>query len=73
MCDGEHDGVGDCPYFDFLQLAGVAGVGDISVNSKCHIFAILLQRYGTFRVQEKTGLGLFHFFNVKHLFYPFIL
>lgn len=54
--DGEIDGVCGCSYFDFLQLAGVADIGDICVNSKCHIFAILRQRYGTISGMEKTKL-----------------
>ena len=54
MGDGERDGGCVCLDFDFLQLRGVAGIGDVGKKRKCHIFAILRQRYGTVGDWEKT-------------------
>ena len=73
MGDSQRDGGCVGLDFDFLQLRGVAGIGDVGKKRKCHIFAIFRQRYGTAGDWEKTGLVVFLFFNVKHFFYPFIL
>ena len=54
MGDSQRDGGCVCLDFDFLQLRGVAGIGDVGKKRKCHIFAILRQRYGKTGDLEKT-------------------
>ena len=45
--DGERDGGCVCLDFDFLQLRGVAGIGDVGEKRKCHIFANLSSMFLT--------------------------
>ena len=40
MGDSQRDGGCVCLNLNFLQLRGVAGIGDVSEKRKCHIFAI---------------------------------
>ena len=61
--DGERDGGCVGLDFDFLQLRGVAGIGDVGEKRKCHIFAILRQRYGTAVDWEKTGFFIIFLLN----------
>ena len=49
--DGERDGVCIGLDFDFLQLRGVAGIGDVGEKRKCHIFA----NFGKDMAQSRIG------------------